>query len=114
MKFLKNFKLYLESIDNIKLYKNWKVKYNSTPIHDLNKKLLDRSLITDTNKFDIIIKIIIDKCIEKKLSGNIIFYDFKNQFKILAYINQDENEILIITFLSKDQGVNDIQNFEMI
>lgn len=114
MKFLKYFKLYLESVDNVKLYKDWKVRYNNTPSHDLNKRLLDRSLITDTDKFDSIIKVIIDRCINNNLNGNVVFYDFNNKLKILTYINNKNKEVMVITFLSKDQTVNDIKNFEII
>lgn len=112
MRFLKRFKLYLESINNIKSYNGWIIKYNHTNEHDLNDKLIKRSLIKDTNDFGKIIEKIIDRCIKNNLKGDVVFFDFKNQFKIL--INVDKNTLLVITFLSKDQEVKGIKNYEMI
>jgi uncharacterized protein YfaT (DUF1175 family) len=112
MRFIREFKLYLESIDNIRTYNGWIIKYNHTKHHDLNKKLIERSLIKDTSHFDKIIVKIINRCVEKSLNGDVIFFDFRNQFKIL--INIGMNILYVITFLSKDQEVKGIKNYEII
>jgi len=112
MKFLKKFKLYLESINNVKSYNSWVVKYNHTKEHNLDYKLIERSLIKNTDDFGKIVEKIIDRCIKSNLKGDVVFFDFKNQFKIL--INVDRNTLLVITFLSKDQEVKGIKNYEMI
>lgn len=39
MKFIKRFELYLESVNNIKKYNGFTIRYNHTKNHDLNKKL---------------------------------------------------------------------------
>lgn len=112
MKFIKKFKLYLESINNIKSYNGWTIKYNHTKDHDLNDKLIKRSLVKNTNDFEMIVKKIIDRCIINNLKGDVLFYDFKNQFKIIT--NIDKNMLFIITVLSKDQETKGIKNYEMI
>jgi hypothetical protein len=112
MRFLKRFELYLESINNIKSYNGWTIKYNHTKDHDLNDKLIKRSLIKDTNDFEIILKKIIDRCISNNLKGDVIFFDFMNQFKIIT--NVDTNIILIITFLSSEQEMKGIKKYEII
>ena len=91
MRYIKRFKLYLESINNVKNYNGWTIKYNHTKEHDLNDKLINRSLIENTDDFEIIVKKIIDRCIKNNLKGDVIFYDFKNQFKIIT--NVDTNII---------------------
>lgn len=112
MKFIKRFELYLESVNNIKNYNGFTIRYNHTKNHDLNKKLIERSLIKDTNDFSSIVEKIIDKSIKENLNGDVVFFDFKNNFKILA--NLSKTELLIITFLSKDQDVNGINKYEII
>lgn len=114
MRFIKLFKLYLESIDNIKSYNGWMIKYNHTDSHNLNDRLIKRSLIKNTNDFDKIVEKIIEKCIINKLNGDVIFFDFKNQFKIITNININKNTLFIITILSKEQDVMGINNYEMI
>lgn len=112
MKFIKSFELYLESINNIKNYNGFTIRYNHTKNHDLNKKLIERSHIKDTNYFGNIVEKIVDKSIKEKLNGDVIFFDFKNNFKIL--VNVSNSELLVITFLSKDQDVNGIKKYEII
>lgn len=50
--------------------------------------------------------------IKENLNGDVVFFDFKNNFKVLA--NLSKTELLIITFLSKDQDVNGINKYEII
>lgn len=70
--FNRPFHILLESVDNIRVYKNWTIKYNNTIHHDLNSKLVDRSLIKNTDDFAEVVKRIIDRCILNKLAGDIL------------------------------------------
>jgi hypothetical protein len=105
-----------ERFNNKKL--RFKIKWNNTAEHDLNKRIADRTSFQSIRHFNEIFKRFLDKIFpsmigkEILVSGRYSFYFEEYNISIIVSIDVDRimmdnvNEIFVITVLPGDVGIN--------
>jgi len=79
MRFIRYFKLFLEKFTDKINVKNWTISYNHNSIHDINDRILKRTLIREESEFFGILSDIIKKCDIGNLQGDYTFVSFNIQ-----------------------------------
>ena len=103
MKFIKYFKLYLESISTNISINNWKISYFHNKSHDLDNKISSRTNVSNDAEFVVILNKIVQKCEGDNLNGNYTFVDIKYSIKLVTDVDNNNKELLIITILGKNE-----------
>lgn len=102
MKFIREFKLFLEQFTDRNSIGNWKIFYFHNSSHDINDRIIKRTSIKNESDFNSLLDKIIKKIEDDKLSGDYTFISFNYSIKLIIRIK--DFDIKIITALGKNEN----------
>lgn len=113
MRFLRRFKQLYESIISLTIKGDWKIRYNHGNNHDLDKKLSNRTDMSEAD-FKNAINAILSLIERESLNGDYTFISMSKSAKIVCNINLLDKKIFIVTILGKNEILKKGENFKLI